>query len=209
VIPGQPAAPAQPGGAAGFPNLYPNGAVPPLVVPPAPGQQQGPGQQVPGRQTGPGQQAMPGQQMTMPFQPFTPPVGLEWMGGYGANQAGHQPGNTKKGGQGQAKGGQPPVPVTRDWTHELVNQPEGLLNGLTDMDPTRIKVGLGDVVNVRRAVTGKHLQSLIQALNGNAQASQNAQLLTQRLQDRGLLRSGDRVVGYRDGKVYALGAAIP
>ncbi len=81
---------------------------------------------------------------------------------------------------------------------------EPLLVGLYELKLREVKVGPRDIVNVRRKMSGKELFTLIESVNADHRIYVNAEHLTARLVQRGLLRPGDRVVGYADGKVYAV-----
>jgi len=81
---------------------------------------------------------------------------------------------------------------------------EALLGGLTDLDLKSLNARADDIVNAHRALGERHLQALVQELNADTKANEKAQEATARLQAMRVLRSGDRVVGARDGKIYAM-----
>jgi hypothetical protein len=81
---------------------------------------------------------------------------------------------------------------------------ESLLRGLFDVNPHDVRPRAGDVISVRTKMREKEVQTLIQSVNGNSRLYQNAEKLTLRLQEIGVLRAGDRVVGYAAGKIYAV-----
>jgi hypothetical protein len=81
---------------------------------------------------------------------------------------------------------------------------ESLLQGLLNVKPAEVSVSAAKLVNVRAKMSDKEIQTLIQSVNANRRVFQNAEQLTARLQEGGLLHAGDRVVGYAGGKVYAV-----
>jgi hypothetical protein len=81
---------------------------------------------------------------------------------------------------------------------------ESILRGLLDVKPGEVHVKAADVINVRAKMRDKEVQTLIQSVNANRKLFQNAETLSARLQEIGLLHAGDRVVGYAGGKVYAV-----
>jgi hypothetical protein len=81
---------------------------------------------------------------------------------------------------------------------------ESLLRGLHDVNPSDVRPLSGDVISVRTKMRKKEVQTLIESVNGNHRLYQNAEKLTVRLQEIGVLRAGDRVVGYAAGKVYVV-----
>jgi hypothetical protein len=81
---------------------------------------------------------------------------------------------------------------------------EALLYGLTDLDLKALHAKADLIVNAHRALGERQLQALIQEVNADAKANEKAQEATARLQALRVLRPGDRVVGVRDGKIYAM-----
>lgn len=79
---------------------------------------------------------------------------------------------------------------------------DSLMRGLVSMNLNNVNVRADDVVNVNDAMNGQQVQGLAQALSGNTQARQNAQVLTRMLQERGVLRANQRVLGFANGRVY-------
>jgi len=63
------------------------------------------------------------------------------------------------------------------------------------------------MVDVSTAFNGGQLQSFMQSLSTDPQASATAQLLTQRMRDGGQLQPGQRIVGVVNGRVYVSGSA--
>jgi len=81
---------------------------------------------------------------------------------------------------------------------------ESLLSGLTELEPKALNARADDIVNAHRALGERQLQALIQEVNADTKANEKAQEATARLQALRVLRPGDRVVGARDGKIYAM-----
>jgi plastocyanin len=80
------------------------------------------------------------------------------------------------------------------------------VNNLASLDPQSVRVRPGSLIDVRRVTDDRKLWTLVQGLNANPQAYRNTEALTERLQSSGLLRPGERVVGYADGRVYVMRA---
>jgi hypothetical protein len=81
---------------------------------------------------------------------------------------------------------------------------EPLLEGLAKLKPAETYIYRGDVVNVRGWMRPKELATLVSSVNGDQRVYANAERLTERLQSGGLLRPGDRVVGFHEGKVFVV-----
>ena len=85
---------------------------------------------------------------------------------------------------------------------------EPLLGGLADLKLSEVKAQRGDLINARAWMKPKELTTLIQSIDENPMLYRNAERLTQQLQAAGVLRAGDRAIGYTDGKVYVLAAGM-
>jgi hypothetical protein len=134
--------------------------------------------------------------------------GPDYSGGYGGYGMGSTYGNTQNS-YGQYTTNQ----NTYTPEHSSHAQPlaaaaypshEPLLEGLANLKLAEVRPQAGSIINARAWMNGKELATLISSVNSNRQVYQNAERLTERLQVSRLLRPGDRVVGYSDGKVYAV-----
>lgn len=96
--------------------------------------------------------------------------------------------------------------VPKDTAREL-SQREAMLTGLVKVNPLSLYPAPEEVVSVRATMNEKQIQALIQAVNADPQAAVVAGVLTDRLQQMHLLKAGERVLGFTNGKVYALRAA--
>jgi hypothetical protein len=84
---------------------------------------------------------------------------------------------------------------------------EPLLRGLLNLKLSSVKTRASDIVNARAKMSEKEVQTLIQSVNANRKVYDNAERLSTRLQEGGLIHAGDRVIGYADGKVYVMGGS--
>jgi len=83
---------------------------------------------------------------------------------------------------------------------------DSLIRGLTDMKVSNLnKLNGGDLVNINSSWNNVQVQALRQTLQSNSSAQANAQMLTQLLQQRGMLSRDQSVVGFIGGKVYISG----
>ncbi len=98
----------------------------------------------------------------------------------------------------------PKKPDDKLFSAGAYDQHEPLLRGLYELNMRQVKVGPRDVVNVRRKMGSKELWTLVESVNADRRIFFNAERLAARLVERGLLHPGDRVVGYANGKVYAI-----
>jgi len=80
---------------------------------------------------------------------------------------------------------------------------DALVRGLAKLGDQPLKLYASDVIDARKGMNAKRLQTLIQSVTADKQARDNAEELTRMLQTRGILLAGERVVGVADGKVYA------
>jgi hypothetical protein len=135
-----------------------------------------------------------------PFQNKNIPTNKTTVGSTATNntQVGQQPGNgTNAGTPGNNSSGVASPAITGDV----------LLQGLVNVNAGNVNAKAGDLINVNTALNNAQQQALMASLNGNVQAQTNAQSLTQRLQQNGLLQKGQSVIGVGDGKIYITGTA--
>jgi hypothetical protein len=82
-----------------------------------------------------------------------------------------------------------------------------MLRGLSDMKVGSLNnLNGGDVVNIGKSFNRVQVEALTMSLRANPQAQKNAQMLTQLLQQRGLVSRDQFVVGYVGGKLYVADA---
>jgi len=82
-----------------------------------------------------------------------------------------------------------------------------MLRGLSDMKVGSLNnLNGGDVVNIGKSFNRVQVDALTMSLRANPQAQKNAQMLTQLLQQRGLVSRDQFVVGYVGGKLYVADA---
>jgi len=85
---------------------------------------------------------------------------------------------------------------------------DGLLHGLADVRVSNLSnLNGGDVVNISTSFNKVQIQALEHSLKANAGAQSNAQIMTQMLQQRGLMARDQVVVGFTGGKVYVASAS--
>jgi len=82
---------------------------------------------------------------------------------------------------------------------------DSMIKGLAGVNAAQVSLQARNIVSVSSTLDAAQMQSLTQALNANAQATANAQALSRRLQQQGLLRQGQQVVGFADGQVFVTG----
>lgn len=85
-----------------------------------------------------------------------------------------------------------------------------ILNGLVNVNIQQLLANISvqnAVIDISNLLNGNQIQALVQALNRNPRASQNAERLTSSLRDRGALASNERVVGVKDDQVFKLNPA--
>jgi len=83
-----------------------------------------------------------------------------------------------------------------------------LLRGLADVRVSNLSnLNGGDVVNISTSFNKVQIQALEQSLKANASAQSNAQIMTQMMQQRGLMARDQVVVGFMGGKVYVASAS--
>jgi hypothetical protein len=94
-------------------------------------------------------------------------------------------------------------PVTQTVTANQLGQ--AMLDGLVNVNIQQVvaQVSVQNlVVSVSDVLNQNDIQVLLQALNNNPQASQNARRMTDALRQQNTLSPQERVVGYTNGKVY-------
>jgi hypothetical protein len=94
-------------------------------------------------------------------------------------------------------------PVTQNATANQLGQ--AMLDGLVNVNVQQVVANVSVqnlVVSVSDVLNNNDIQVLLQALNQNPQATQNASRLTDALRDQGKLSPAERVVGLTNGKVY-------
>ena len=96
-------------------------------------------------------------------------------------------------------------------TKEAVSGPT-MLSGLVNLNVesalanVSVNANAQDVaVNVSEVLNDVQAAALVQALDINATAKATADRLTSALQEKGLLTSTERVVGYNNGVIYKMG----
>jgi hypothetical protein len=133
------------------------------------------------------------------YNPRTASRGSQGRAGPAASRS--SPSGTASGG-----GGFPTVssgPVTQSATGYNLGQ--AMLSGLVNVNIQQVMANVSVqnlVVSVSDVLNNNEIQVLLQALNNNPQASQNAARLTDELQQRGALQPNERVVGYTNGRIY-------
>jgi hypothetical protein len=109
-------------------------------------------------------------------------------------------------GSGAAGSNSPTVtsgPVTQNATGYNLGQ--AMLSGLVNVNVQQVMANVSVqnlVVSVSDVLNNNDIQVLLQALNENPQASQNAARLTDQLQQKGALQPNERVVGLANGRIY-------
>jgi len=100
--------------------------------------------------------------------------------------------------------------TTNPATGQNTNTSTGLANfnannfvsGLTNLNLNTFTPQASNIVTINTSLNNSQIQSLMQTLNSNQQAATASQMLTQRLQQQGLIQQGQQVVGFNDGKLY-------
>lgn len=85
---------------------------------------------------------------------------------------------------------------------QLAPQAQNMLNGLTGLNLQNFNVNREQVVNATDTLNQNQFQDLLNTLNGNPQARQTAQRLTDMLRAQGKLQPNQQVVGFADGKIF-------
>jgi len=85
---------------------------------------------------------------------------------------------------------------------QLPQQAQNMLNGLTGLNLQNVNVERQQVVNATDQLNQNQINDLMQVLNGNPQAQQMAQRLTDMLRATGRLQPNQQVVGFADGKLF-------
>jgi len=94
-------------------------------------------------------------------------------------------------------------PVNQNVTANQLGQ--AMLDGLINVNVQQVVANVSIqnlVVSVSDVLNNNDIQVLLQALNQNPQASQNAKRMTDSLRQQNVLSPAERVVGYTNGKVY-------
>lgn len=121
-----------------------------------------------------------------------------------AGNGGGQPGGGQAGGgQAGGAGGQQEAEPAEESRPAEPNA-ETLLDGLINVNLEDININIEDVVDVQDVLNDNQIEVLVQALNNQTEAEQNAQRLTGMLQNDKMLERGERVVGFHDGQVFTM-----
>jgi len=113
------------------------------------------------------------------------------------------PRGSSSGGPGTSQPSITSGPVTQNAT--AYNLGQAMLSGLVNVNVQQVMANVSVqnlVVSVSDVLNKNDIQVLLQALNDNPQASQNAARLTDQLQQRGALQPTERVVGLANGRIY-------
>jgi len=81
---------------------------------------------------------------------------------------------------------------------------QSMLTGLTNLNigDLNLSNGTANIVTLNGAANSNEIQSMITAVHNNEAAAKIADQLTTKLVDQGILKQGQQVVGFQDGKIF-------
>jgi hypothetical protein len=85
---------------------------------------------------------------------------------------------------------------------QLTEQAQTMMNSLGSMNLQNFNATKPTIVNATDVLNQTQIQDLLQALNSNPQALQNAQRLTEQLRASGRIGANDQIVGFMNGQLF-------